>query len=76
MFFLQSMPTNPFELLFLLGVYLVPTWIALIFRKRHARAIGLCNVLLCWFAPLWIVAILWAIGEPRLPKPQPNNMYY
>ncbi|NIJ49669.1 superinfection immunity protein [Rhizomicrobium electricum] len=56
----------------LLGVYLLPTWIAF-GQKHHSRgAILALNLLLGWTLLGWIGALVWSLTPPRRPAIHPN----
>jgi hypothetical protein len=48
-------------LVFVLAVYLVPTFVAFERRKRNAGAICALNLLLGWTFVGWVVALVWAL---------------
>lgn len=55
----------------MLALYLVPLWVALWRRHPNRLAIGLLNVLLGWFMPGWVGALVWAsLARPGV-KPNP-----
>ena len=48
-----------------LGLYFLPTIIAVAFRKRHALWIALVNILAGWTLIGWVVAVTWSLAGPR-----------
>lgn len=51
-------------------VYLLPLWVALFRKHRNRLPIGLLNLLLGWFMPVWVAAIVWAslAKEPQTER--------
>ncbi|HEY2954155.1 MAG TPA: superinfection immunity protein [Candidatus Eisenbacteria bacterium] len=53
-----------------LGVYLLPTIVAGVRKKKNLPKIVLVNVLLGWSVIGWIVAMVWAVSsEPEITTP-------
>ena len=45
---------------FILGIYLLPFWIAKGRKHNNANAIGILNVFLGWTFFGWVIALTWA----------------
>ena len=52
-------------LIILLGIYLIPTWVAFARRHHDRVAILVLNLLLGWSVLGWIVALVWALTAVR-----------
>lgn len=50
-----------------LAIYLLPTWLAVLFEHPHALAIFLINVLLGWSFVGWVAALVWALLRDGTP---------
>ena len=50
----------------LVGLYMLPTIVAVLNRHRHDMSVCLLNVLLGWTLLGWIIALVWgAASQPR-----------
>jgi hypothetical protein len=55
--------------LLMLAVYMFPTIVAMVQKRRHTAAIATLNVLLGWTGLGWVIALIWAaMNQPRQPK--------
>jgi hypothetical protein len=50
------------------ALYLLPTWLAVVWRRRQVTAIVVLNLVLGWTALGWAVALVWACMEDRTEK--------
>lgn len=55
-----------------LGLYLIPTFVAGLRKKRNAVAIMVLNLLLGWMLIPWVIALVWACMEDG-PATQPTS---
>ena len=70
MLLLQAFPILAlWALLLLVGlaVYLLPTWLAVLFEHPHALWIFLVNVFLGWSFVGWVAALVWALLRDGAP---------
>jgi ABC-type transport system involved in cytochrome c biogenesis permease component len=54
-------------LVVLLGIYLLPTWIAFGQKHHNRGAILALNLLLGWTLLGWIGALVWSLTKPQRP---------
>ena len=54
-------------LLLALAVYLLPTWLAVLFEHPHALPIFLVNLFLGWSFVGWVAALVWALLRDGAP---------
>ncbi len=50
-----------------LAIYLLPTWLAVLFDHPHALAIFLINLFLGWSFLGWVAALVWALLRDGAP---------
>jgi hypothetical protein len=58
-------------------VYLLPTWLAVLFDHPHALAIFLINLLLGWSFLGWVAALVWSLlreDSPIAYEEQPRRV--
>ena len=47
-------------LVFIAGIYLLPTLVAISGKKRNTAAVAVLNIFLGWTFLGWIIALVWA----------------
>lgn len=52
------------------AVYLLPTWVALLRKKRNTLPIFIVNLLCGWTGVGWLVALVWSL----MTDTQPTNV--
>ena len=52
----------------IVGVYFLPTIIALMRRKRNGCAIALLNLFLGWSVIGWVVALVWSVAHESVDE--------
>lgn len=57
----------------LLGIYLLPTTIALLRKHRNTLSIAIINTTLGWTLIGWVVALVMAVWQKDDPKPLYNT---
>ncbi len=59
-----------------LALYFVPALLASSRNHPRSQAIWVVNVLVGWTVVGWVVCLVWALSEPRLPMPtMPRQRY-
>lgn len=48
-----------------LAIYLIPTIIAKVKRKKNMSGIALLNIFAGWSAVGWIISLIWAVSSDR-----------
>ena len=51
-----------------LAIYLIPTIIAKVKRKRNLSGIALLNIFTGWSMVGWIISLVWAVSPDRQQK--------